>query len=258
MGIVNITPDSFSDGGNYFSPEQAIAHALRLVEDGADMLDVGGESTRPGARPVGVSEEIDRILPVLEGLTQCALPLSVDTLKPEVMRAAIQAGVDMINDVNALQADGALRVVADSGVAVCLMHMQGEPRTMQHAPHYQDAVAEVNGFLAARINAAQQAGIDIGRILIDPGFGFGKALEHNLALLHNLEAFLTHGVPLMAGLSRKSMLGSLTGLAVTERMVPSVAAAVIAAVKGARILRVHDVKETKQALQIVSAVEDAR
>jgi len=254
MGIVNVTPDSFSDGGKFFTTEHAIAHALQLVEEGADILDIGGESTRPGAQSVGVAEESARILPVLEGLAHCGLPLSVDTLKPEVMRAAIRSGADMINDVNALQSPGALQAVAESAVAVCLMHMQGEPRTMQHDPRYQNVLADVKTFLAARITAAKQAGIALERMVIDPGFGFGKALEHNLALLHGLDAFRSLGVPLLAGLSRKSMLGALTGLDAAERMVPSVAAAVISAMKGAKILRVHDVKETRQALQIVSAI----
>ncbi|MDP2784281.1 MAG: dihydropteroate synthase [Sulfurimicrobium sp.] len=258
MGIVNVTPDSFSDGGKFHSAERAIAHALQLIEHGADMLDIGGESTRPGAQSVGVAEELARILPVLEGLAHCGLPLSVDTLKPEVMRAAILAGADMINDVNALQSPGALQVVAASGVGVCLMHMQGEPRTMQLDPRYGNVLADVKTFLAARVAAAEQAGIARESIVIDPGFGFGKTLEHNLALLHGLDAFRTLGVPLLAGLSRKSMLGALTGLGVAERMLPSVVAAVISAMKGAKILRVHDVKETKQALQIFSAVEEAR
>jgi len=257
MGIVNVTPDSFSDGGHFHSPELAIVHALQLIEQGADLLDIGGESTRPGAKSVGVEEELGRILPVLEGLSHCGVPLSVDTLKPEVMRAAIRAGADMINDVNALQSLGALQAVADSEVAVCLMHMQGEPRTMQHDPRYQDVVAEVKAFLAARIAASEQAGITRERIVIDPGFGFGKSLEHNLALLHGQDTFQELGVPLLAGLSRKSMLGALTGLGVAERMLPSVVAAVISAMKGAKILRVHDVTETRQAMKIVSAVEEA-
>ncbi len=256
MGIVNVTPDSFSDGGHFYSPERAVAHALRLVDQGADLLDIGGESTRPGAQPVSVEEELSRIRPVLQGLSNCGVPLSVDTLKPEVMRAAIRAGADMINDVNALRADGAVEAVADSGAAVCLMHMQGEPRTMQHAPCYQDVVAEVGDFLAARIAVAEQGGIARERIVIDPGFGFGKSLEHNLALLSGLGELQALGVPLLAGLSRKSMLGALTGLPVEERMVPSVAAAVISALKGAKILRVHDVKETRQALQIVGALRE--
>jgi dihydropteroate synthase len=254
MGIVNVTPDSFSDGGRFHFSEHAIEHARQLVEQGADLLDIGGESTRPGASAVGVEEEWKRILPVLEALRECGVPLSVDTLKPEVMRAAIQAGADMINDVNALRAEGALQAVADSTVAVCLMHMQGEPRTMQQSPLYRDVVAEVKDFLAERIAAAEQAGIQRNRVVIDPGFGFGKTLEHNLCMLKQLGSFASLGVPLLAGLSRKSMLGLLTGLPVEKRMVPSVAAAVISAMKGAKILRVHDVKETRQALQIVSAL----
>lgn len=254
MGIVNITPDSFSDGGHFYSPELAIEHAIKLIAQGADLLDIGGESTRPGAQAVGVEEELQRVLPVLEGLRECGVPLSVDTLKPEVMRAAIRAGADMINDVNALRAEGALQAVADSAAAICLMHMQGEPRTMQQGPFYQDVVAEVKAFLDERIAAAEQAGIERKRIVIDPGFGFGKTLEHNVGMLRQLDAFAELGVPLLTGLSRKSMLGALTGLPVEERMVPSVAAAVVAAMKGAKIFRVHDVKETRQALQIVSAL----
>lgn len=254
MGIVNVTPDSFSDGGQFYTSARAIQHARLLVEQGADLLDIGGESTRPGAQAVGIEEELERVLPVLEGLSDCGVPLSVDTLKPEIMRAAIRTGVDMINDVNALRTEGALQAVADSSAAVCLMHMQGEPRTMQHSPLYQDVVAEVKTFLAERIAAAEQAGIRRERMVIDPGFGFGKTLEHNLDMLRQLESFASLGVPLLAGLSRKSMLGLLTGLPVEKRMVPSVAAAVISAMKGAKILRVHDVKETRQALQIVSAM----
>ncbi len=258
MGIVNVTPDSFSDGGHFYSTDQAIAHAMQLIEQGADLLDIGGESTRPGAQAVSIEEELKRILPVLESLIECGVPLSVDTMKPEVMRAVIQSGADMINDVNALRAEGALQAVTDSEVAVCLMHMQGEPRTMQQSPLYQDVVAEVRTFLDERIVAAEQSGVARNRIVIDPGFGFGKTLEHNLVLLKNLDSFSALGVPVLSGLSRKSMLGALTGLPVEERMVPSVAAAMISAMKGARILRVHDVKETRQALQIFSAVEGAR
>lgn len=258
MGIVNVTPDSFSDGGQHNSAERAISHAMQLVEDGADILDIGGESTRPGAHSVGIKEELARILPVIEGLQHCGRPLSVDTLKPEVMRAAIQLGADMINDVNALQSPSALKVLAESGAGVCLMHMQGEPRTMQHQPRYQNVLEEVKHFLAARVAAAELAGISRDRIVVDPGFGFGKALEHNLALLQGLDACCELGVPVLAGLSRKSMLGELTGLCVGERMVPSVVAAVISAMKGAKILRVHDVKETKQAFQVFNAVEETR
>lgn len=258
MGVVNVTPDSFSDGGSFPSARDAIEHARKLIEQGADLLDIGGESTRPGARAVDTEEELRRVLPVLEGLRDCGVPLSVDTQKPEIMRASIQAGVDMINDVNALRAEGALQAVADSSVAVCLMHMQGEPQSMQQNPIYHDVVAEVRAFLVERVAAAERMGIRHNRIVIDPGFGFGKTLEQNLVLLKRLQSFLDLGVTVLAGLSRKSMLGALTGLPVGERMVPSVAAAVISAMKGARILRVHDVKETRQALQIVSAVEGAR
>ena len=254
MGIVNVTPDSFSDGGHFCSSEHAIAHARLLIEQGADLLDIGGESSRPGAQAISVEQELQRVLPVLAGLVECGVPLSVDTQKPAVMRAAIQAGADMINDVNALRAGGAMQTVANSSVAVCLMHMLGEPRTMQQSPRYPDVVTEVSAFLSERIASAERLGIARNRIIIDPGFGFGKALQHNLALLRQMRDFHSLGVPLLAGLSRKSMLGALTGLPVGERMVPSVAAAVIAAMSGARILRVHDVKETRQALQIVSAL----
>lgn len=257
MGIVNVTPDSFSDGGRYQSGERAIEHALRLVADGADMLDIGGESTRPGALAVSGEQELERVLPVVEALVDCGVPISVDTAKLEVMAAAIRAGADMVNDVNALRADGAVEAVAVTNVAVCLMHMQGEPRTMQQEPRYLDVVAEVEDFLARRVAVLERAGVARERIVLDPGFGFGKTLEHNLQLLRHLERFARMGLPVLAGLSRKSMLGALTGLAVDDRMLPSVAAAVVAAMKGARIIRVHDVKETRQALQIVSAVEGA-
>ena len=256
MGIVNVTPDSFSDGGSFFDPIRAIEHGLKLLEDGADILDIGGESTRPGAHSVTSAEEMERVLPVLEGLRQCGLPLSVDTLKPEVMREAIGAGADMLNDVNAMQAEGALQLAAESGVAVCLMHMRGEPRTMQQDPVYGDVVDEVQSFLAHRLGVLEQAGVARNRIVIDPGFGFGKTLQHNLALLRNLNRFCDLGVPVLAGLSRKSMLGTITGLPVEDRLFPSISAAIIAASRGARILRVHDVKETRQALQIVGAVEE--
>ncbi|MDP2829613.1 MAG: dihydropteroate synthase [Sulfuricellaceae bacterium] len=255
MGIVNVTPDSFSDGGSFFDPVRAIEHGLKLLEDGADILDIGGESTRPGARPVTSAEELERVLPVLDGLRQCGIPLSVDTLKPEVMREAVSAGADMLNDVNAMQAEGALQLAAESGVAVCLMHMRGEPRTMQQDPVYGDVVEEVKTFLALRLGVLEQAGIARNRIVIDPGFGFGKTLQHNLALLRDLSRFCDLGVPVLAGLSRKSMLGSITGLPVGDRLFPSISAAIIAASKGAKIVRVHDVKETRQALQIIGAVE---
>lgn len=259
MGVVNVTPDSFSDGGLCASTESAVRHATQLIAEGADLLDIGGESTRPGAAPVSVAEELHRVIPVVEALVKLNAPtkvlISVDTSKPEVMRAAIAAGAAMINDVNALQAPGALEAVAGSNVAVCLMHKQGEPRDMQHNPHYQDVVAEVKDFLQQRLHAAQAAGISLERLVIDPGFGFGKTLEHNLELLRQFDRFTDMGVPVLAGLSRKSMLGKITGNEVGDRIYASVAAALLAAAKGARILRVHDVKATRDALAVFNAVE---
>lgn len=254
MGIVNVTPDSFSDGGRHASAAAGIAHAFRLLEEGADILDIGGESSRPGAQPVGTNEELRRVLPVIEALQGSKVPLSVDTCKTEVMRAAIDAGADMINDINALQDEGALDAVAGSNAAVCLMHKQGAPQSMQFAPRYGNVVADVMAFLEARMAAAQAAGIGRERLIVDPGFGFGKSLEHNVTLLRQLDRFQALGVPLLAGLSRKSMLGQITGLDVDARLIPSVAAAVIAAMKGAKIIRVHDVKASKEALQIVNAM----
>ena len=253
MGIVNVTPDSFSDCGR-LDTASAVEHALRLMEDGADILDIGGESTRPGAQPVALDEELRRVIPVVEALCTENIPLSVDTCKPAVMVAAITAGAAMINDINALQAEGALQAVANSNVAACLMHTLGTPQTMQQSPHYDDAVTEIMAFLKARVTTSEAAGIARERLLIDPGFGFGKTLEHNITLLRHLDQFLELGVPILAGLSNKSMLGTLTGLPVKERLIPSVAAAVIAAMKGASILRVHDVKATRQALQIAGAI----
>ena len=255
MGIVNVTPDSFSDGGLLPNAQAAIEHALQLVDEGADILDIGGESTRPGAIPVPVAQELERIIPVIEALQGLDVPLSVDTQKPEVMVAAIRAGASMINDVNALQADGALQMVAASSAAVCLMHKQGEPQTMQQQPEYQDVVAEVREFLAVRIAVALAGGIPHERLLVDPGFGFGKSLRHNLLLLKHLDRLSLLGVPVLAGLSRKSMLGAITGRGVGERVHAGVAAAVLAAMKGAKILRVHDVRATRDALRVVEAVE---
>jgi len=254
MGIVNVTPDSFFDGGRYASSAAAIEHAQQLIADGADLLDIGGESTRPGAAEVSEQEELDRVLPVIEGLRDIAVPLSIDTCKPSVMRAAIKAGASLVNDVNALQAKDALQAVADSDAAVCLMHKQGTPQTMQQQPRYADVVAEVSGFLRARIAAAETAGIARARIVIDPGFGFGKALTHNLDLLRHLDALRSLGVPVLAGLSRKSMLGALTGRAVDDRVAASVAAALLAVQRGAAIVRVHDVRETVDALKVLMAV----
>ncbi len=254
MGIVNVTPDSFSDGGHHTSTAAAIAHAVQLIEDGADILDIGGESTRPGAAEVSEQEELDRVLPVIEGLRGISAPISVDTWKPEVMRAAIAAGASMVNDVNSLQESGALEIVAGTGAAVCLMHKQGVPQTMQQQPQYQDVIAEVSAFLRQRMAAAEAAGITRDRVVLDPGFGFGKTLAHNLALLRQLETFCALGVPVLAGLSRKSMLGAITGRDVNERMVASVAAALLAVQRGAAIVRVHDVRETVDALKIWNAV----
>jgi dihydropteroate synthase len=258
MGIVNVTPDSFSDGGFYFKPDAAIAHAEQLLEEGADILDIGGESTRPGAAPVGIQEELDRVIPVIEGLQGARALLSIDTRKPEVMRAALMRGVAMVNDIDALQNPQTLEIVAASGAAVCLMHKKGTPQTMQQAPQYENVVHEVKEFLRQRVDAAVAAGIDKSRIAIDPGFGFGKTLEHNLALLAHLREFHALGVPVLAGLSRKSMLGALTGQGPENRVNASVAAALIAVMNGANILRVHDAGAMRDALKIWNAVNDAQ
>lgn len=256
MGIVNVTPDSFSDGGRLASAEAAIAHALKLREAGADILDIGGESTRPGAAPVEAGEEIRRVLPVIEALVAQGCVVSVDTMKPEVMRAALDAGAAMINDVKALRAPGALDALAGSNAAVCLMHMQGEPRTMQQAPAYADVVGEVRQFLQARVTACEAAGIDRARLVIDPGFGFGKTLAHNFALLAHLDQLAGLNLPVLAGMSRKSMLGALTERDVNEREYAGVAAHLIAVARGARLLRVHDVAAMRDALAIWNAVEE--
>ena len=256
MGIVNATPDSFSDGGAYFDAEAAVAHGLRLAEQGADILDVGGESTRPGAQAVPVEEELRRVVPVVERLVrETALPVSIDTSKPEVMRAAVAAGAGILNDVYGLRRDGALDAAAELGVPVVLMHMLGEPRSMQEAPDYDDVVGEVHRFLAERIFAAEMAGIARKNIVVDPGFGFGKTTAHNLQLLAQLERFTELGVPVLAGLSRKRTVGELTGRTEPRtRMAGSVAAHLIAAQRGALLLRVHDVAETVDALKVWQAV----
>jgi dihydropteroate synthase len=256
MGIVNVTPDSFSDGGEHADTATAVAHGLRLVQEGADVLDVGGQSTRPGAGEVSPEEELRRVLPVIERLAQSvAVPISVDTSRPEVMRAAIAAGAGMVNDVYALRRDGALDAVAALGVPVVLMHMQGEPRSMQQAPVYDDVVADVHRFLAERMFAAEMAGIAKKNIVVDPGFGFGKTSAHNLLLLAQFERFTELGVPLMAGLSRKKTIGELTGRSDPhDRVHGSVAAALIAAQRGAKLLRVHDVAATVDALAVWQAV----
>jgi dihydropteroate synthase len=255
MGIVNVTPDSFSDGGKFLDAKQAIEHGLALIEEGAAILDIGGESTRPGAAPVPGAEELARVLPVIEGLAGAGVPLSIDTQKPAVMRAALAAGADMVNDVNALLAPGAVEAVAGTSAAVCVMHKRGDPQTMQDGPHYADVVAEVKAFLAQRADALLAAGIARERIVLDPGFGFGKNLEHNLDLLRRLHELADPGLPLLVGISRKSMLGRITGSEVSDRLPASLAAAVIAAMNGARIIRVHDVKATRDALAVVNAVQ---
>jgi dihydropteroate synthase len=257
MGIVNVTPDSFSDGGRLRNAQQAISHALLLAEQGADILDVGGESTRPGAAPVSVDEELRRVLPVIEALAARGLAVSADTRKPFVMQEAIQAGAVMINDVMALRDPGSVEAVAKSEAAACLMHMQGEPQTMQEAPHYDDVVAEVRDFLLQRVAACEAAGINRSRLLVDPGFGFGKTLAHNLALLKNLNKLTDLGVPLLAGMSRKSMLGALTGMPVDLREYAGIAAHLAAVARGAAIVRVHDVSAIKDALTVWQAVEGA-
>lgn len=255
-GIINVTPDSFSDGGAFLDAASAIEHGLRLADEGADLLDVGGESTRPGADEVPAEEEIARVLPVIEALAkQTSIPIAIDTSKPEVMRAAVAAGAGFINDVFALRRDGALDAAAELKVPICLMHMQGEPRTMQQAPHYDDVVSDVRRFLAERIFACEMSGIDKKRIVVDPGFGFGKSLEHNLALLRALDQFAALGVPLLVGLSRKAMIGTLTGREKhADRAVGSAAAALLAVQKGAAIVRVHDVAATRDALAVWQGV----
>jgi dihydropteroate synthase len=254
-GVLNVTPDSFSDGGRFLRPEVAVRRGCRLADEGADLIDVGGESTRPGSRQPTVEQEIDRVVPVVEALAaRVAVPLSVDTSRPEVMRAAVAAGASMINDVRALRQPGALQAAADLGVPVALMHMQRSPLDMQHAPHYGDVVAEVHRFLAERIRACLDAGISREHLVVDPGFGFGKTLPHNLALLASLAQFRSLGAPIMVGLSRKSMLGELTGRTVGERLAGSVTAAVLAVQRGASLVRVHDVAVTRDALAVLQAL----
>jgi dihydropteroate synthase len=251
MGVVNVTPDSFSDGGRFLDAGAAVARARKLVEEGADIVDIGGESTRPGAPPVSEDEELQRILPVLKGLQD--LPVSVDTRRPVVMKAALEAGASMINDVEALASPGALQAVAKSGCAVCLMHKKGEPATMQRDPHYDDVVAEVKSFLKERLAAAEGGGIARRRVVVDPGFGFGKTATHNLQLLKGLTSFQDLEVPILAGWSRKSTLGKLTGRPVEERLAGSLAMALLALQAGAKILRVHDVRETRDVIAVWQA-----
>jgi dihydropteroate synthase len=256
MGVLNVTPDSFSDGGRFVRLDAAVERGLQMAEEGAAIIDVGGESTRPGAQPVDLHEELRRVIPVIARLhDRTSAILSVDTSKPEVMDAAATAGAAMINDVRALREPGALEAAETSGCAVCLMHMLGEPRTMQDAPAYEDVVAEVRHFLEERVGASFRAGIPAERIVLDPGFGFGKTLAHNLELLRHLGDLSVSGLPILAGLSRKSMIGTITGRAADQRVQGSVALAVVAALNGARILRVHDIAATVDALKVVAAVQ---
>lgn len=255
MGIINVTPDSFSDGGKYVAVDMAVAHARQLIDEGADILDIGGESTRPGAEPVSLQQELARVIPVIEALSSTTpVPLSIDTYKPEVMRAAIHAGAHIVNDVRALQEHGALEVVASSDAGVCLMHMQGMPQTMQLNPTYGDVVLEVEQFLMERVNTCLASGISAERILLDPGFGFGKTKQHNIALIQHLGDLADLGYPLLVGLSRKSVLGKIAGGDEQQRLHAGLAASVISVLKGAKIVRVHDVKATVDALKVVSAV----
>ncbi len=258
MGILNLTPDSFSDGGRYIEPDTALQRARQMVAEGAAVIDVGGESTRPGAQAVGLDEELQRVIPVIERITdELDVVVSVDTSKPQVMRAAVAAGAVMINDVGALQAPGALAAAAETGVAVCLMHMQGTPRIMQQAPVYADVVGEVRDFLAARVSACEAAGVVRERVILDPGFGFGKTLAHNLSLLKHMGDFSNLGLPLLLGVSRKSMIGAVTGEPVEGRLHGSVAAATLGAWFGAAIVRVHDVKASVDAMRMVAATRQA-
>jgi len=255
MAIVNVTPDSFSDGGRFLAAEHAVQHGVEMAAEGAALIDVGGESTRPGAEPVDEVEELRRVVPVIRELTAVAgVPVSIDTSKPALMEAAAEAGAVMINDVNALRADGALQVAVDTGLAVCLMHMQGQPRQMQANPAYGDVVEDVYSFLSERIEACLAAGMDFGRIVIDPGFGFGKTLEHNLTLMRRLGRFQDLGRPLLVGVSRKSMIGTILGRDANERLWGSIALGIMAIERGANILRVHDVAPTIDAMRMIRAV----
>ena len=259
MGVLNVTPDSFSDGGRFADADAAVAAAERMAAEGAALIDVGGESTRPGSAPVDEAEELRRVMPVIERLAgRLQIPVSIDTRKPGVMRRAVEAGASLVNDVGALRAPGAVEAVASLDAAVCLMHMQGEPGTMQDAPQYADVVAEVREFLLSRVAACETAGIGRARIAVDPGFGFGKTLEHNLALLAGLPTLAADGLPLLVGLSRKRMIGALTGRGDGDRLAGSLAAAVVAAQNGARIVRAHDVRETVDALRVVAAAAAMR
>jgi len=256
MGILNVTPDSFADGGLWVDPDHALRHALEMAQAGADIIDIGGESTRPGSMAVNVQQELDRVIPLIEFVVAgTGLPVSIDTSKPEVMEAAVAAGAGMINDVYALHQEGALETAAALGVPVCLVHMQGRPEDMQHAPKFTDVVEEVSHFLLARADCCEAAGISKQDIIIDPGFGFGKTLQHNIDLFKAIPTFVATGYPVLAGISRKSMLGQLSGKPVDQRLAASLSAAVLAAQAGAGIIRVHDVGETVDALKIARALQ---
>lgn len=258
MGILNVTPDSFSDGGQFHHLDEALYQAEKMIAQGADIIDVGGESTRPGAADVDVEQELERVIPVINALNQnFDVLLSIDTSKARVMSEAVVAGAGLINDVRALQEDGAMQAAAESGASVCLMHMQGQPRSMQHNPNYQHVVNDVRDFLQQRLQACEEAGINRQKLLIDPGFGFGKSLEHNYQLLSRLQAFHTLNVPLLVGMSRKSMLGKLLNREPDERLAGSIACATIAAMKGAQIIRVHDVQQSADALKVVQAMNQS-
>ncbi len=251
MGILNVTPDSFSDGGNFHALEFAISRAEQMIADGVDIIDIGGESTRPGIPPVPLDEELRRVMPLIYALRDCGKPLSIDTYKPEVMREALIADADMINDINGFRAPGAIDAVKDSSAGLCVMHMQGEPQTMQQQPAYGDVVAEVSTFLRQRVGALEAAGVEHDRLCIDPGFGFGKDVGHNYALLRNTRRLIRElGLPLLAGMSRKSMIGAITGKPLDQRLAGSIGAALAAAAQGAMIIRVHDVAETVDALNV--------
>lgn len=259
MGILNVTPDSFSDGGQFHSIDLALSRAEQMIADGVDIIDIGGESSRPGVEPLPLEEELRRVMPVVYALRDCGKPLSIDTYKPEVMREVLHAGADMINDINGFRADGALSAVNQSDCALCIMHMQKDPLTMQLSPEYLDVTRDVTQFLRERVAAMEDAGIDRARICVDPGFGFGKTVEHNLALLRNMERISEEtGVPVLAGVSRKSMIGAVTGRPVEQRLAGSLAAALAAVAHGAAIVRVHDVAETVDALKVWAAVEQSK
>lgn len=259
MGILNVTPDSFSDGGQFSSLDLALSHAEQMIADGVDIIDVGGESTRPGVQPVSLEEELRRVMPVLYALRDCGKPISIDTYKPEVMREAVAAGVDMINDINGFRSKGALNAVSGAECALCVMHMQMDPLTMQQSPQYRDVTSEVIEFLRERVQAAEECGIERKRLCVDPGFGFGKTVEHNFSLLKNLDQIASAiGLPILAGLSRKSMIGAVTNKPVEKRMAGSVAAALVAVANGAQIVRVHDVAETVDAFKVWNAVENSK